>query len=73
MGLYDTFGKATKPDSNPGVRPMELYMCSVVKRMGYADGESRGQKGKRAKSQKIKGREENQERREHKRMTWVEG
>lgn len=40
MGLYDTFGKASKPDSNPGVRPIELYMCSVVKRMGYADGES---------------------------------
>ena len=39
MGLYDTFGKASKPDSNPGVRPIELYMCSVVKRMGYADGE----------------------------------
>lgn len=38
MGLYDTFGKASKPDSNPGVRPIELYMCSVVKRMGYADG-----------------------------------
>lgn len=41
MGLYDTFGKAAKPDSNPGVRPIELYMCSVVKRMGYADGELR--------------------------------
>lgn len=38
MGLYDTFGKASKPDSNPGVRPIELYMCSVVKRMGYSDG-----------------------------------
>ncbi|CAM9396502.1 unnamed protein product, partial [Phaeothamnion confervicola] len=38
MGLFDTYGKDTKPDANPGVRPIELYMCSVVKRMGYADG-----------------------------------
>lgn len=37
LGLFDTFGKDSKPD-NPGVRPIELYMCSVVKRMGYADG-----------------------------------
>ena len=38
LGLYETYGKETKPDANPGVRPLELYMCSVVRRMGYADG-----------------------------------
>jgi len=38
LGLYETYGKETKPDANPGVRPVELYMCSVVRRMGYADG-----------------------------------
>jgi hypothetical protein len=37
LGLFDTFGKDSKPDT-PGVRPIEVYMCSVVKRMGYADG-----------------------------------
>jgi GTP-binding protein SAR1 len=39
LGLYDTFGKGAGAGANPGVRPIELYMCSVVKRMGYADGE----------------------------------
>jgi len=39
LGLYETYGKESKAsggDSN--VRPIELYMCSVVRRMGYADG-----------------------------------
>ncbi|CAM9720214.1 unnamed protein product, partial [Heterosigma akashiwo] len=37
LGLYETYGKeASGGDSN--VRPIELYMCSVVRRMGYADG-----------------------------------
>ena len=40
LGLFDTFGKDSKSDS-PSVRPIEVYMCSVVKRMGYADGEAR--------------------------------
>ena len=38
LGLFDTYGKDRVADANPGVRPIELYMCSVVKRMGYADG-----------------------------------
>mmetsp|Transcript_20209 Transcript_20209/g.29866 ORF Transcript_20209/g.29866 Transcript_20209/m.29866 type:complete len:192 (+) Transcript_20209:135-710(+) len=37
LGLYDTYGKDSKPDAQ-GLRPIELYMCSVVKRMGYVDG-----------------------------------
>lgn len=38
LGLVDTYGKDTKPDKDSGVRPIELYMCSVIRRMGYADG-----------------------------------
>lgn len=38
LSLFDTFGKDTKPDSLPGVRPVELYMCSVVRKMGFTDG-----------------------------------
>ncbi|KAL8444745.1 hypothetical protein Emed_006060 [Eimeria media] len=38
LGLYAhiTFGRDRKPV--PGVRPVEIFMCSVIKRMGYADG-----------------------------------
>ena len=38
LGLYETWGKAKGPDSESTVRPMEVFMCSVVRRMGYADG-----------------------------------
>ena len=37
LGLYETYGKDAK-ERAPDVRPMELYMCSVVKKMGYGDG-----------------------------------
>ena len=38
LGLVDTYGKDANANRNPNVRPIELYMCSVAKRMGYADG-----------------------------------
>lgn len=37
LGLYETYGKENK-ERNPSVRPIELYMCSVVRKMGYGDG-----------------------------------
>jgi GTP-binding protein SAR1 len=39
LGLYQTYGKDTKADkATAGFRPIELYMCSVVRKMGYGDG-----------------------------------
>lgn len=38
LGMVDTYGKETRADANPNIRPIELYMCSVARRMGYADG-----------------------------------
>jgi GTP-binding protein SAR1 len=38
LGLMDTYGKDKGPDAAGGVRPIELYMCSVIRRMGYSDG-----------------------------------
>lgn len=38
LGLFDTYGKETKAETKGNVRPIELYMCSVVRKMGYGDG-----------------------------------
>jgi len=39
LGLYShmTYGRTTQGKAEPGVRPIELFMVSIVKRMGYAD------------------------------------
>ena len=36
LGLSQTTGKTSKPQN--GVRPIEIFMCSVIKRMGFAEG-----------------------------------
>ena len=36
MGLMETTGKETKVE--PGVRPIEVFMCSILRRSGYGDG-----------------------------------
>lgn len=38
LNLVSTYGKDKGPDGQAQVRPIELYMCSVIRRMGYADG-----------------------------------
>eukprot|EP00602_Paraphysomonas_sp_CaronLab_P002693 CAMPEP_0185023606 /NCGR_PEP_ID=MMETSP1103-20130426/6263_1 /TAXON_ID=36769 /ORGANISM="Paraphysomonas bandaiensis, Strain Caron Lab Isolate" /LENGTH=187 /DNA_ID=CAMNT_0027556275 /DNA_START=99 /DNA_END=659 /DNA_ORIENTATION=+ len=38
LGLFETYGKETKGERDANVRPIELYMCSVVRKMGYGDG-----------------------------------
>ena len=38
LGLFETYGKETKAEKSSNVRPIELYMCSVVRKMGYGDG-----------------------------------
>lgn len=37
LGLSETYGKETR-DRDANFRPIELYMCSVVRKMGYGDG-----------------------------------
>lgn len=37
LHFHQTFGKDPK-QKNPGARPIEVFMCSVVKRVGYSDG-----------------------------------
>jgi len=36
LGLNQTTGKKTMPSK--GTRPMEVFMCSVIKRAGFSDG-----------------------------------
>ena len=37
LPFHNTYGK--DPNSkNPGARPVEIFMCSVMKRAGYSDG-----------------------------------
>jgi GTP-binding protein SAR1 len=38
MGLLETSGKEGKVDS--GIRPTEVFMCSIVRRTGYGDGKA---------------------------------
>ncbi len=37
LHFHSTYGKDPKV-KNPGARPIEIFMCSVMKRVGYADG-----------------------------------
>eukprot|EP00635_Sarcinochrysidales_sp_CCMP3193_P010054 CAMPEP_0118891602 /NCGR_PEP_ID=MMETSP1166-20130328/1556_1 /TAXON_ID=1104430 /ORGANISM="Chrysoreinhardia sp, Strain CCMP3193" /LENGTH=190 /DNA_ID=CAMNT_0006830271 /DNA_START=163 /DNA_END=732 /DNA_ORIENTATION=+ len=42
LGLFETYGKDTSryrgDHDNEKIRPIELFMCSVIRKMGYADG-----------------------------------
>jgi GTP-binding protein SAR1 len=43
LGLFETYGKDTSRYRNNDsddhkIRPIELFMCSVIRKMGYADG-----------------------------------
>ena len=37
LPFHKTFGKSAD-QKNPGARPIELFMCTVLKRAGYQDG-----------------------------------
>lgn len=36
LGLHNTTGKGSTPVQ--GERPIEIFMCSLVKKVGYGDG-----------------------------------
>lgn len=38
LGLTHSYGKEARGNRDASIRPIELYMCSVVRRMGYAEG-----------------------------------
>ena len=38
LGLTHTYGKEPKADRDDRQRPIEVYMCSIIKRAGYSDG-----------------------------------
>jgi GTP-binding protein SAR1 len=38
LGLMETYGKDRGFDSYAPVRPIEIFMCSVIRRMGYSEG-----------------------------------
>ena len=37
LHFHQTYGKDLK-QKNPGARPIEVFMCSVQRRIGYSDG-----------------------------------
>lgn len=37
LGIFNTSGKKA-PKKQEGVQPIEVYMCSIVKRSGYGEG-----------------------------------
>ena len=39
LGLLETTGKdVTNIPKDSGVRPVELFMCSIIKKVGYPEG-----------------------------------
>ena len=38
LGLIETYGKDVYENGKPEIRPVELFMCSVIRKFGYADG-----------------------------------